>query len=276
MAEYIFINILFQTIYIVGLIFLTGFIISIMNRLFYKLLNGNKTVCYVTGFLGTPVHELSHALMCLIFMHKIEGIKLFQIDSENGVLGYVNHSYNKKNLWAVIGNYFIGVAPIFCGSILVYFMVRYLLPQSYEEINVYIQDFMILLETASFADSFSYLVAMSAGIVKSMLTGISEGGYWWLFMILVMCLALHMNLSEEDIKCAVSSVALIIVILIIVNLILGFAAQSAYSSYVLWMNAAGGFLAGTMTLSIMYSIAYVLMALSIKGGAAIVGKFAKK
>ena len=59
-----------------------------------------------------------------------EEIRLFQPDLETGVLGYVNHSYNKRNMYKVLGNYFIGVAPIvacfwFQGCFVLYYLLMY-------------------------------------------------------------------------------------------------------------------------------------------------------
>ena len=40
---------------------------------------------------GVAVHELGHALFCIIFRHKIEDMKLFSPE-EDGTLGYVSHT----------------------------------------------------------------------------------------------------------------------------------------------------------------------------------------
>ncbi len=112
------INTLIQIGIFVVSIYVVGFIISIINKLFYKIAGTSKAVIYGTGIIGTPIHELSHALFCVIFLHKITEIKLFQINSEDGTLGYVKHAYNKKNIYHLIGNFFIGVAPILIGTII--------------------------------------------------------------------------------------------------------------------------------------------------------------
>jgi hypothetical protein len=115
----------------IGVVYLLGYIIMIINRAFYKAVGAGRTVCLATGFIGTPIHELGHAFMCLVFFHKIVDIKLYQIDDESGTLGYVSHTYNKRNIYHVIGNYFIGVAPIFCGGIVLYLLMKFLLPSSF-------------------------------------------------------------------------------------------------------------------------------------------------
>lgn len=75
---------------------------------------------FLYSFIGTPVHEFSHMIMCLIFSHKIEKFCLLNLNPNSEVLGYVHHSYNKKNIIERIGNFFIGTAPIFIGFIISY------------------------------------------------------------------------------------------------------------------------------------------------------------
>ncbi|MGO0916500.1 hypothetical protein ACTPEM_26060, partial [Clostridioides difficile] len=44
----------------------------------------------------------------------------YKIESKNdGILGYVSHSYKKDNLYQSIGNFFIGIAPIIGGTIMI-------------------------------------------------------------------------------------------------------------------------------------------------------------
>ena len=70
------INTLIQIGLFVLSIYVIGFIIAIINKIFYKLTGYSKAFIYGTGIIGTPIHELSHALFCVIFRHKILEIKL--------------------------------------------------------------------------------------------------------------------------------------------------------------------------------------------------------
>ena len=71
------------------------------------------------GWLGTTMHELSHAVFCIVFGHKITGMKLFEPDPKTGILGYVNHSYNPRSAYQVLGNFFIGIGPILFGTVMI-------------------------------------------------------------------------------------------------------------------------------------------------------------
>ncbi|QVQ48588.1 hypothetical protein [Latilactobacillus sakei] len=69
----------------------------------------------VIGGLGTIIHELSHALFCLIFNHQITDMQLLNRnlnDPNDHSLGHVEHRYRSGRLWPTIGNFWIGLAPI--------------------------------------------------------------------------------------------------------------------------------------------------------------------
>ena len=81
---------------------------------------------------GVMVHEIGHALFCVIFRHKIVEMKLFSPEAD-GTLGYVNHSYNPKSIYQRIGNFFIGTGPIWFGIVVLCFVSWMLLPN---EMNI--------------------------------------------------------------------------------------------------------------------------------------------
>lgn len=77
---------------------------------------GYKADTFLAGWLGTPVHELSHAALCLAFNHKIRKIRFYAPNSKDGTLGSVDHSFDRGSLWQRLGQPFIALAPIFGGS----------------------------------------------------------------------------------------------------------------------------------------------------------------
>ena len=76
---------------------------------------------------GVMIHEIGHAVFCLIFRHKIVEMKLFSPE-EDGTLGYVNHSYNPNSFYQRIGNFFIGTGPIWFGVTVLCLISWLLLP----------------------------------------------------------------------------------------------------------------------------------------------------
>ncbi len=80
---------------------------------------GPRLYLTAIGWLGTAVHELGHALFCPLFAHRIDEIRLFDPSMSRGSLGYVSHSWNRKNPWAKVGNLLIGLGPILLGTALI-------------------------------------------------------------------------------------------------------------------------------------------------------------
>ena len=76
---------------------------------------------------GVMIHEIGHAVFCLIFRHKIVEMKLFSPE-EDGTLGYVNHSYNPNSFYQRLGNFFIGTGPIWFGVAVLCLISWMLLP----------------------------------------------------------------------------------------------------------------------------------------------------
>ncbi len=206
-------NFLLQVIFTIGIIVLFGFLIALCNRTFYRNMSRlGMPLCYITGFIGTPMHELAHALMCLIFGHKIVDMKLFQIGDEDGTLGYVSHSFNPKNWYQQIGNFFIGVAPIIVISGVLYFLADWLVPGMTGEMFALVEslernpDFLKVIEKLFdvVIVFFSYAAAEN----------------WWLFLLIGMFLALHMTLSGADIKNASKGLVFLLIVMLGVNLII--------------------------------------------------------
>ena len=258
MGAEIFSNVVMQLVYFVGTVFLSGFLISLLNRWFYKLVNHNRGVCLATGLLGTPVHELSHAAMCVVFGHKIEEIKLYQIDDENGVLGYVRHSYNQRNFWAKLGNYFIGVAPMIGGSLVILLTLGWLLPDAYGAIVSSLEGFAEVEQNLS-GDWFVAYFSVFTDMMDAILGEISVGFTFWAFLLIAVCIALHVNLSGADIKNALPSIPVLIILLLALNFGLGFTLPDVYEQFLWTMNYAGGYLFGVLLLSVVLSLAYVAL-----------------
>lgn len=260
----IFNNFVLQLFYFVLLIGVVGYVISLLNRLFYKLLGGSQTACYITGFLGTPIHELSHAAMCLVFFHRIQKMSLFRI-GDDGVLGYVNHSYHPRNLYQRIGNYFIGVAPILCGGAVLFLVMPHLAPSLYLLFDGYVEDFAYLqLKGFGLAEFFAYAFVVLQGMLAALLTFSADGIGLWVFYILALCIALHMNLSGADIKGALPALIPLVPTLLIVNLALGCFAPAAYDVFGAVVHMLGGYLTGMLLIALVFSVVALIVAALVR------------
>ena len=61
---------------------------AVADRVWLEKL-GWRPLLATTGWLGVPVHELSHALACVLMRRKIRELRLLAPDRTTGVLGYV-------------------------------------------------------------------------------------------------------------------------------------------------------------------------------------------
>ena len=254
-------NVLLQIALFIGVVYGVGYVISLFNRFFYRLVNYSKAVCYTTGFIGTPIHELSHALMCVVFRHKIDEIKLFQVDDENGVLGYVRHSYNKKSIYQRVGTYFISVAPIVCGTAVLFLLIHLLLPQTFTRMSGYVTAFSTYAKTGLTLQNLERLISSFLGMAQALITSYTVGAHFWIFVVLALCIALHQNLSGADIKNSLSALPILILLLVAVNALLYYIFPGAYSSFVGAMNMAGGFLTCGLLLALLCSLIPLTLAL---------------
>lgn len=220
-----------------GLFCIFGGAIAVCNRLFYSSIgNKSKVLCYATGFIGTPIHELSHALMCLIFGHKIIEIKLFQINSADGVLGYVKHSYNPKNIYQRVGNFFIGIAPVIVGFIILTGLFRLLLPDVYDSCA---QNFTAAGLTSGVRKSFNVFFATIVQLLRCF-----DRWQFWVFIIIGGLIALHMTLSKADWNGASSGVIAYLFVFAVADLIVALIAIDLFNAFTAEILAFAAFVTG--------------------------------
>ena len=205
-----------QLVSSIGLIAVAGFLIAALNRWLYRRFgNSGRIVCLATGIVGTPIHEGAHALMCLLFGHKITDIKFFQIDSADGTLGYVQHSYNTKSFYQRLGNLFIGTAPILVGGAVIGTLQYLLLPETFVLRG---QTVTNLVSASLSADGVRTVLSTQAELFVA---GI-DTWQWWVFTVASALIAMHMTLSREDLKNAWGGLFLYLLILFAADLALGF------------------------------------------------------
>ena len=203
-------------------LFLFGLLIHFISQLTFKSLEksfGSKGT-YFVAWLGTPIHELGHALFCVIFMHKIVEIEFFKPDPITGTLGYVYHKWNRSNPWQVLGNFFIGIGPVILGSIALFATFYFLIPNSHQ-----VWDY-ILVKASEVDKSYSigsYLTILngSAFVMARLIFTISNLSSWrfWVFCYLSICVASNIRLSLSDIKGALSGFGCVILPFLLVNLL---------------------------------------------------------
>jgi len=171
------------------------FVIQRLVFLLSEKILGGKSI-YLSAWIGTPIHELSHALFCCVFGHKIQRIVLFNPD-RRGTLGYVTHSYNNRNIWQVMGNFFIGIAPLFGGLLALYIITFLMLDNARLLFNT--------LKSASFTEVNQFKFSELIDLTKKVLNIISEAytqspAKVMIWAYLFAAISLHLSPSKEDLK----------------------------------------------------------------------------
>lgn len=199
---------LFMMISFIGLFIVFGFIYEKIENKSVEYIQ--RTLGYngilLTG-IGTVVHELSHYVMCLVFDHKITRAKLFRPieGKKDGVLGYVEHSYNKNSLYQRIGNFFIGIAPMIIGTLVICIAFRVLLPNIYSNLNI---------SSINSAELFKILGENLNIVLKAIfeLENLKDINFW-IFIYLLTSISMHMSLSKADMRNSKSGLVAIFVLI---------------------------------------------------------------
>ena len=253
---------LYQFFSLFGFILMFGlllYFISRSTRMAFSNSGHSKLDVFFTGWIGTPVHEIGHAVFCILFGHRITDINLYSPNSQDGTLGYVNHSFNSKSLFQRIGGFFIGTGPILLGSFVLYLLAKFCLP-----------NFRLISEIIAktdLTDSGIFDLAKNTGSILK--TGISllvnvfspenfGKPVFWLFIYLSFCISSHMQLSPPDLKSMWSGTLAILLIFLLVNcltMLLGF----NVTAYVLKFNRLTGSLINIFIMATVISFTNFLM-----------------
>ncbi len=225
-----FVNSIFQTLLtsviqlfsLIGVIIVIGFILGYLEsltRTYWSRAFGRKGFL-LTAWIGVPVHELGHAIMCLVFRHKIIATQFFPTDTSQGALGYVQHQYNQKSIYQRIGNFFIGIGPIISGITALILLMRYFVPESYSLFNTTLET--TIASTSINLDMIQNMFLSTFFLLKSLFTMSNLlTPSFWLFLFIAICISAHIALSKPDIKGSIDGVIVMFIILFLFNIIAG-------------------------------------------------------
>lgn len=102
----------------VGLIVIPTAIIWVWNRVLISMNSFVWDAYRYTGIVGTPIHELSHAVACVLFGMKILDVSLYSPNPLTGTLGYVRFSYRPHSGIHALGRVVQGMAPMITSAVL--------------------------------------------------------------------------------------------------------------------------------------------------------------
>jgi len=215
-------EVLGQTLFLVALLAAPFVLFAVVMHWIERKIQGRlasrfgwKSVLW-TGWLGTPIHELSHAAMCVVFRHRIKDIALFEPDLKTGRLGYVEHSFIPGNWFQEAGNFFIGMAPLIGGSLALGFVLWLFFPESAAE--------MIQASQASDQPTISQLFDAISNLLQQLLSPANLASWkFWLFIYFVLCIGGHMAPSKSDYNGASRGVFLVVGLLVLALFLVSFA-----------------------------------------------------
>jgi hypothetical protein len=190
------------------------------------VLIGQKKYIYITA-LGTVVHEASHAFFCLVFAHKITKISFFKPEAD-GTLGYVNHSYNKRNLYHRAGNFFIGSAPVWGGCAVLALCGWLLLPPAMMapagELLAFSNDTSATDGAGALGSLLATLSAIGQLCIQTIGALFSSGALlgigFYIFAYICFCIGGHMTLSPPDIEGTLEGGIIIVILMLVFNFVM--------------------------------------------------------
>ncbi|OEF22662.1 hypothetical protein [Vibrio rumoiensis] len=164
----------------------------------------SKALFYLSALFGTPIHELSHAFVAVIFGHKIQAIKFFQAGAD-GRLGYVKHQWNTRSVYQSVGVFFIALAPLFTAFLFIHLLLNNL---AFPIQSFVLQIDVATLQTISFA-VLDYFWNTSTQIVRYSLNSLENT--MWLVLISLLCF--HCIPSRTDFGNALKGSVIVILLL---------------------------------------------------------------
>lgn len=176
-----------------------------------------------TGLIGTVVHEFSHMLFCLIFRHQIVEFSLFRPYKSryDGVMGYVNHRCDRSSPYQMVGNFFIGIAPIIVGTGCMILLMRILLPNEFmDSYQTFNRNMVYMSNINSIGDSLNIYINIVISIIHNLNPLIGHNWPRYIVFIYIMySITSHMDLSKEDIINSRSGLFVFVIMTYIINLI---------------------------------------------------------
>ena len=202
-----------------GVAAVCGLAVDLLSRLFKWLIGKRSGLLFgLTSIVGTPVHELGHAVMCLLFAHRITGIKLWDPKAQNGTYGYVEHSYSRKNLWAKIGNLPIGLGPLFSGLGVTVLVLWLCFPELWKD---YLSSSGELIRTGAVSfgtltkEIFSLFLGLPGAFRQNPIRAL-------IGTVILLSVSLHVSLSWKDIQNSLSALPVWLILLFLLALCTGF------------------------------------------------------
>jgi hypothetical protein len=219
------------------------------------------------GWLGVVVHELSHALFCVLFGHEIVEIKFFNFDADGSCSGHVIDRYDGENLYQIIGTFFVGVAPIIVGSLVIYGAHRYLLgsetASSMQLATIHSGAFSSL---EAFGELLRRIGVSAVSVFSSLFTGENFADWrFYVFLYIAFSVGSAITLSLADIRGAAKGFFTFVILVFLFNLsTIWLTGRFADSVLVAVSEIYGGFY-GIISFTLIMNLIFAALLLPVWG-----------
>ena len=251
--------------YTLGATVICGLAVSLCRSLFIRMMGRGfgRGIVMATSIVGTPIHESGHALMCVLFGHRITDMSLWQPLSDDGNLGYVTHAYRKKNPYHVLGNLFIAVGPIFSGLAVITVALRMGFPDAFADYTA------SAAGLAASGQSEFRLLGEGLDMIPRILRELTDEGravpLWGQILSLAVILSVsqHISLSTADIRGGFTALPLYGALILVLTAVCGLLGQSAMDAVSSALRLFSGYMTALLTVALVASLLQLILALPV-------------
>ncbi len=227
---------------------------------------GFRGIVFWTGWLGTPVHELSHYVVGKACGLDITEVKPFAPDPDTGVLGYVKYRrppLRLTSLHKVIGTFAMGIAPLLGGSLALWGAWTLLVqPAAGDEYAHAVRAFAALVARGDVAGVPNGFARLSYSLHDAVFA--AGAAHWqpWVFLYVALAVGAHLAPSTADLRGGALGAAALAVLAYVANVVaLALGAAPA--------DAAGALARGSASIVALLVLALVLNVFNLAGAAAL-------
>lgn len=168
----------------------------------------------ITGWIGAPIHEYSHAIMAKLFGMEVREIVPFRPEPKTGRLGYVSIQHDPQSTWHALGQFFVCYAPLAGGTAAILVLTLLFYPQAVRaEFNVEPQT-LVHTSLSQALDRIGMIMTLDHFASLR----------FWIFSYLILCIGSHLAPSSVDFSSSTRGhkiVGLILVAALVVFLAVG-------------------------------------------------------
>lgn len=215
----------------------------------------------LTAWIGTPIHEIGHLIQCFIWGHRVTRIKLLQLNSPSGVLGFVEHQYNRNSWYQQAGNFFIGLGPIFSGIGSIILSMYFLVPETY---HAFVNEIHRHVTIGNLEFTFVKIITGAVLIICKTLFTVDNliNPLFWIFLIIAICISSHIALSRADIEGAAKGLITIYFLLLLFNLIAAVFQMNSYG-LIVKISQMNAFVLAFSSVALFFSLLTLLISILV-------------